>query len=126
MRLWNLEAPPESDRPGPRVLFSTPEARVVVIDLAPDQEMGNHQVRERAFVHVVQGSIDVTTEDGTTACDAGTLILLEPSEHHVIRARQQTQLLLTLAPWPAPDHYPADADTDPHKLPIHATGREGL
>ena len=126
MRLWNLNAPTESDRTGPRVLFSTPEARVVVIDLAPDQELGSHRVRERAVVLVVQGSVDLTTEDGTSTCDAGTLVLLEPAEQHVVRAREQSQLLLTLAPWPAPDHYPPEAEKDPHELPIHATGGEGL
>ena len=126
MRLWNIEAPLESERTGPRVLFSTPEARVVVIGLAPQQELGSHRVRERALIQVVRGSVDVTADDGTTRCDQGTLILFEPSEHHVVRARDDAQLLLTLAPWPAPDHYPAEADADPHKLPVHATGREGL
>ena len=53
-------------------------------------------------------------------------LLFEPSEHHVVRARGETQLLLTLAPSPALDHYPPDADDDPHELPAHATAPEGL
>lgn len=126
MRLWNLEAPPEGARTGPRVLFSTPEARVVVVDLTPDQEMGNHRVRERAVIQVVHGSIDLTTGESTTTCNDGTVVLLEPGEHHVVRARQQSRLLLTLAPWPARDHYHPAEDEDPHELPVHATGREGL
>jgi quercetin dioxygenase-like cupin family protein len=126
MRVWNLFAPSKSERTGPRVLFSTPEARVVLIELAPQQEMGEHRVRERAIVQVVRGSVDFSTEDGTNTCDAGTLVLLEPSEHHVVRAREPTQLLLTLAPWPAPGHYPAEGKRDPHELPAHATGQEGL
>jgi quercetin dioxygenase-like cupin family protein len=65
MRHWNLDAPHEGDRTGRRVLFSTPEARAVVIDLAPGQEMGEHSVRERAIVQVVDGSVDVTTRDRT-------------------------------------------------------------
>lgn len=126
MRHWNLKAAPEGDRTGPRVLFSTAEARAVVIELEPGQEMGKHHVRERALVQVVEGGVEVTTEDQTIAADKGMLILFEPAEHHVVRAREQTQLLLILAPWPAPDHYLSDeADKDPHKLPIHATGREG-
>lgn len=126
MRLWNLNEPPESGRTGPRVLFSTPEARAVVIDLESDQELGEHRVRERAMIQVVRGSVDVTSDGETTTCEPGTLVLFEPSEHHVVRARGETQLLLTLAPWPASDHYPPDADDDPHELPAHATAPEGL
>lgn len=98
MRHWNLNAQAGSDRPGPRVLFSTPEARAVVIDLAPGQEMGKHRVRERVTVQVVAGSVDVTTRDEAIACGEGTLILFEPNEHHAVRARAHAQLLLILAP----------------------------
>lgn len=126
MQLWNLEAPPEGGRTGPRVLFSTPEARAVVIDLEPDQEMGDHRVRERALIQVVHGSVEFTTEDGTTTCGDTTLVLLEPGEHHVVRALERSRLLLTLAPWPAPDHYQPGEHEDPHELPINATGHEQL
>jgi quercetin dioxygenase-like cupin family protein len=125
MRQWSLEGAREGGRTGPRVLFSTPEARVVLIDLEEGAEMGEHRVRERAIVQVVRGSVDLTTDGGVTTCTAGTVVLLEPSEHHVVRAREQALLLLTLAPWPAPDHYPEGGAKDPHELPVHATEPEG-
>jgi hypothetical protein len=34
----------------PRVLFSAPECRAVVIDLRAGEELGDHRVRERALV----------------------------------------------------------------------------
>ena len=96
-----------------------------MIDLEPDQELGDHRVRERAVVHVVSGSIDVTTAEGTTTCEPGTIVLLEPAERHVVRARTHVQLLLTLAPWPGTGHYPPGRDRDPHELPVNATESEG-
>lgn len=126
MQLWNLQAPPEGGRTGPRVLFSIPEARVVVIDLEPQQELGDHSVRERALIQVVHGSIEFTTGERTATFGDDTLVLLEPGEHHVVRALEQARLLVTLAPWPAPDHYHPAEHEDPHELPANATGREGL
>jgi len=76
MKLWNLTTLPpstqkETDRaPGPdaprvesdgrqipRVLFSSPECRAVIIELRAGEEMGEHRVRERALVQVVSGSV---------------------------------------------------------------------
>lgn len=85
--------------------------------------MGEHAVRERAVVQVLRGSIDVTTGGRTDACSAGTLVLFEPKERHAIRASEKAQLLLILAPWPAPDHYQPEEHEDPHELPVNATLR---
>ena len=48
-------------------------------------------------------------------------MLFEPGELHVVHAIEQTRLLLTLAPWPAPDHYQPEEHENPHELPAHAT-----
>ena len=120
MQRWDIKALNTSDRTGPRVLFSTPEVRAVVIDLAPGEEMSDHRVGERAVVQVVRGMIELKTEGAETDCGNGVLAVLEPGERHAIRALEQTRLLLTLAPWPGADHYD-DAGGDPHKLPVNAT-----
>jgi len=120
MERWDIKALNTGDRTGPRVLFSTPEARAVVIDLAPGEEMTDHRVGERAVVQVVLGTIELKTEGAETICGNGVLAVLEPGERHAIRALEQSRLLLTLAPWPGGDHYD-DADGDPHKLPVNAT-----
>ena len=121
MQTWDLTAANEGSRTGPRVLFSTPEARGVVIDLAQGEEMGDHQVRERALVHVVRGSVTCTRGTDTVACAEGTLIVFEPGEAHSVCALQPTRLFLVLAPWPASGHYDDSEGEDAHELPSHAT-----
>lgn len=102
------------------MLFSTPEVRAVVIDLAPGEEMSDHRVGERALVQVVCGCIELESEGSETTCGDGVLVVLEPGERSGIRALEQSRLLLTLAPWPGADHYDHDG-ADPHRLPINAT-----
>jgi quercetin dioxygenase-like cupin family protein len=123
MERWDLAAPNDSGRDGPRVLFSTPEARGVVIDLAAGEALGDHQVRERAILHVLEGTVACATEAGTTECGRGTLVVFEPSEPHAVRAVAPARLLLVLTPWPAAGHYPVPEHDDPHALPVNATER---
>jgi len=123
MQRWDLTAPNGGRRTGPRVLFSTSEARGVVIDLAQDEELGDHQVRERALVHVLQGSVTCTSGADTATCMEGTLTVFEPGEPHTVRAVQPTRLLLILAPWPAEGHYDDAEGEDPHELPVNATAQ---
>jgi quercetin dioxygenase-like cupin family protein len=121
MQQWDLTEANVGVRTGPRVLFSTEEARGVVIALAEGEEMGDHQVRERALIHVLQGSVTCTSGADTATCAEGTLIVFEPGEPHSVRALQPTRLLVVLAPWPATGHYHAAEGKDPHELPVHAT-----
>jgi quercetin dioxygenase-like cupin family protein len=107
-------------RSKPRVLFSEPECRVVVIDLRVGEEMGNHAVHERAVIEVVTGRIAMTSALETIDCDSGTLINLEPGEHHAVRALADSQLLLLLAPWPAKKN-DTEVEGDSHHLPRNAT-----
>lgn len=121
MQQWDLTAANAGTRTGPHVLFSTSEARGIVIALAPGEEMGDHQVRERALIHVLRGSVRCTSGVDTATCAEGTLIVFEPGEPHSVCALQPTRLLVVLAPWPAPGHYEAAEGEDPHELPVHAT-----
>jgi quercetin dioxygenase-like cupin family protein len=121
MQRWNLTGAPGTDRTGPRVLFSKPEARCVVIDLKAGEELGDHRVRERALVLVLDGSVELTCDGAAETCPQGTLVVFEPHEPHVVRAAEPARLLLTLAPWPAPDHYQPEEHENPHELPAHAT-----
>jgi quercetin dioxygenase-like cupin family protein len=121
MQRWDLTGTQVSDRSGPRVLFSTAEARGVVIDLGPGEELGEHRVRERAVLLIVNGAIEVAGDGPAESCPQGTLVLFEPGELHVVHAIEQTRLLLTLAPWPATDHYQPEEHENPHELPAHAT-----
>jgi quercetin dioxygenase-like cupin family protein len=97
----------------PRVLFSTPECRAVVIDLESGEELGEHHVRERAVLEVISGRVSIECADETAECETGTLVAFDPGEHHTIRALTDAQLLLLLAPWPGGEHLPANAAVHP-------------
>jgi quercetin dioxygenase-like cupin family protein len=123
MQRWDLAAPNENERDGPRVLFSTFEARGVVIDLAADEELGEHRVRERAILHVLEGTVECSAGGDAARCGRGTLVLFEPGEPHAVRAVGPARLMLVLAPWPGPGHYDPSEHEDPHALPVNATER---
>jgi quercetin dioxygenase-like cupin family protein len=106
MRTWRL---PEIETPdgsrSPVVLLSEDEARAVLIGLRPGQELGEHQVKEHAWLVVVDGSAEVGAGAETIQADVGTLIHFEPDERHFVRSARGAKLLLLLAPWPGPGHY---------------------
>ena len=110
MRSWNLR---EIETPGgsrsPVVLDSDEAARAVLIGLEPGQELGEHQVKEHAFVLVVDGSVRV--EAGGEGFDApmGTLFTFEPDERHSVSSDGGARILLFLAPWPGIGHYRGEA-----------------
>jgi quercetin dioxygenase-like cupin family protein len=108
VRRWDLN---RIDTPGgtvsPVVLHSDDEGRAVLIGMEPGQELGEHQVREHAFVFVVSGSVEVEAGGETARAEQGTLLFFEPAEQHAVRAADgEARVLLLLAPWPGPGHYP--------------------
>ena len=106
MEHWDLRRveTPEGSR-SPVVLHSASDARAVLIGLGPGQELGDHQVKENAYVVVVEGEARV--EAGGDARDAGVgeLFAFAPDETHSISTRSGARLLLFLAPWPGKGHY---------------------
>jgi quercetin dioxygenase-like cupin family protein len=106
MQSWNLL---EIDTPGgsrsPVVLESGHAARAVLIGLEPGQELGDHEVKEHAFVLVVEGQVQVEARGEAVTAEPGMLFLFEPEERHAVSSAEGARLLLFLAPWPAPGHY---------------------
>jgi quercetin dioxygenase-like cupin family protein len=86
MERWHIPSVEASGRREPKVLFSTPECRAVVIDLGDGDELGDHSVHERAVVEVVAGEVLVSAGDAETTCAAGTLLTFAPGERHAVRA----------------------------------------
>ena len=111
---------PRDDPQMPRVLFSSPECRAVVLDLEEGSEIGRHQVRERAVVEVVDGRVAIECEGETVECGAGTLVTFEPAEDHAVRALADARLLLILAPWPARDHNLSSEERSAEHVPVNA------
>ena len=106
MRSWRLPeiATPDGSR-SPVVLHSSEEARAVLIGLSPGQELGDHQVKEHAFLVVVDGSVRIEAGGETLEAGTGTLVKFEPDERHVVASDTGAKILLLLAPWPGEGHY---------------------
>jgi quercetin dioxygenase-like cupin family protein len=109
MQSWKL---PEIETPdgsrSPVVLLSENEARAVLIGLHPGQELGDHQVKEHAWIVVVDGAAEVRGSEGTVEAQVGTLVHFEPDERHAVRSEGGAKILLLLAPWPGVGHYRGD------------------
>jgi quercetin dioxygenase-like cupin family protein len=107
---WNLQEIELADGTrSPVVLFSRDEARAVLIGIDAGQELGDHQVKEAAFLLVVDGSARIDSGDGG-ALDAGvgTLVAFEPNERRRVSSSSGARILLFLAPWPGEGHFAAE------------------
>ena len=106
MRSWRL---PKIDTPdgsrSPIVLHSGEEGRAVLIGLQPGQELGDHQVKEHAFLVVVDGKARIEAGDDTLEAGAGTLVAFAPDERRVVASDDGAKILLLLSPWPGEGHY---------------------
>ena len=110
MRSWNLhEIQVEGGSRSPVVLESEDAARAVFIALEPGQSLGEHQVKEHAYVLVVDGRASVEAGGETVEAGAGTLCMFGPDERRSVRSQDGARILLLLAPWPGEGHYRGDA-----------------
>ena len=117
---WHLPSIDASGKREPRVLFSRPECRAVLIDLNEDDELRDHRVHERAVVQVVSGRLGLAAAEGTVECEAGTLLTFAPGETRSLRALEPSRILLLLAPWPGEGHFRDGEDADPERMPATA------
>jgi quercetin dioxygenase-like cupin family protein len=106
MRIWNLHAIEMPEGTRSPVVLDSEDSRAVLIAIAPGQELGDHQVRERAWLVVVAGAVEVETGDGATTAEAGTLLKFDPAERRTVRSANGARVLILFAPWPGPGHYP--------------------
>src|SRR4029450_10423339 len=103
---WDLRAlPTPAGSRSPVVLHSDEEGRAILIALDPGQELGDHQVKEHAFVTVARGRASIVAGDETVDAEPGMLFFFEPDERHAVTTSTGARLLLLLAPWPGEGHY---------------------
>jgi quercetin dioxygenase-like cupin family protein len=112
MRVWNLleTDAPEGTR-DPVVLHSTDEARAVLLVLNPGQRLGEHEVKEHAYVVVVDGEVGVSAGGESLEGGPGTMFRFEPGERHTVSSEGGARVLLLLAPWPGAGHYRGGSPT---------------
>jgi quercetin dioxygenase-like cupin family protein len=103
---WDLSSvdAPDGTR-DPVVLETADGARAVLIVLAPGQELREHEVKERAWVTVVEGSVRIAADGETVDAGVGTLATFAPGERHSLASESGARVLLLLAPWPGEGHY---------------------
>lgn len=106
MRSWSLNEieTPEGSR-SPVVLCSGDEGRAVLIGLEPAQQLGDHQVKESAFLVVLEGTARIEAGDDSIEAGPGTLVTFEPDERRSVASTDGARILLLLAPWPGAGHY---------------------
>lgn len=106
MQSWNLR---QLQTPGgsrsPLVLRSDDSARAVFIGLEPGQELGDHQVKERALVAVIDGTARVEAGGEVIEAEPGWFFAFEPDERRSISTENGARLILVLSPWPGEGHY---------------------
>jgi quercetin dioxygenase-like cupin family protein len=106
MQTWKL---PEIQTPrgsrSPVVLLSEDEARAVLVGLDAGQELGDHQVKEHAWLLVVEGTARIRSGGEEVEAGSGTLAHFEPDERRAVSSEGGAKLLLLLAPWPGAGHY---------------------
>src|SRR4029450_13021007 len=91
------------------VLHSSDEGRAVLIGLLPGQKLGDHQVKEHAFLVVVDGSAQIEAAGETLDAVAGTMVAFDPDERRIVASDSGGKMLLMLAPWPGAGHYTGHA-----------------
>jgi quercetin dioxygenase-like cupin family protein len=106
---WNLrEIPTPGGSRSPVVLRSDSAARAVLIVLEPGQALGDHQVKERALVTVLDGAVRVEAGGESVEGDLGCCFYFDADERRSISSESGARILLVLAPWPGEGHYRGD------------------
>ena len=105
VQAWDLTAIETPGGTRSPVVLHSDEGRAVLIGIEPGQELGDHQVKERAWLTVVDGTVDVEVAGERHEGRPGMLFTFAPDERHSVRSRDGAQILLLLAPWPGVGHY---------------------
>ena len=106
MQAWDLT---QIEAPGgtidPTVLMTDDGARAIMLRLEAGQELSDHQVRERAWLVVVEGEAEIRSGEEVVRGGVGTLATFDPAERHAVSSDSGARVLLLLAPWPGDGHY---------------------
>ena len=106
MQSWKLNEieAPDGTR-DPVVLATEDGTRAVMIKLDPGQELRDHEVKERAWLAVVDGEVQVASDGDSVGGGPGTFVTFAPGERHAVSSSGGARVLLLLAPWPGEGHF---------------------
>ena len=90
----------------PQVLRSDDHGRAIALTLPAGEELQEHQTHEAAYLMVMEGQVEIA-QDGRveTTGGPGLLAHFQPAERREVRAKDDSKLVLILAPWPAEEHH---------------------
>lgn len=108
MQHWDLRAiaAPRGTR-DPYVVHQDEGARAVLVSIDAGQALGEHQVKENAWVVVIHGTVEVGAGSKKVELGPGGLARFEPGERHSLSSPDGARVLLVLTPWPGAGHYAA-------------------
>lgn len=108
MQHWDLRSidAPRGTR-DPYVVHQDEGARAVLVSLDPGQALGDHQVKENAWVVVIDGDVQVGADGETVQIGPGALLRFDPGERHSLSSSGGARILIVLTPWPGAGHYAA-------------------
>jgi quercetin dioxygenase-like cupin family protein len=106
MQFWDLLAIDASrGTRDPYVVHQDDGARAVLVVLTPGQALGEHQVKENAWVAVMEGAVQVTAGEEAIELSQGGLMRFEPGERHSVSSAAGARILMVLTPWPGAGHF---------------------
>ena len=104
MQHWNLTTLAVEPHK-PQILQSDRgEGRAIVVALPAGEQLQDHEVHERAYLVVVDGTVTVQAGAETVDAGPGHTFVFDPHERHEVSATSDARLLLVLAPWPGAGH----------------------
>jgi quercetin dioxygenase-like cupin family protein len=103
METWDIRAL-DIEPHHPQVLRSDDETRAIAIHLPSGEELGEHQVHERAYLVVADGEVEVSKDGRGVRGGIGFVAHFEPNERWTLQAVTDARIVLVLAPWPGVGH----------------------
>jgi len=94
-RLKNEPAWQRNDRNG-ITLFKTKGMRIVLVIMHAGAEMRPQTIDALVSLHVLNGYLQVTTDEQTTKAQAGQILTLHANINHSIKAIAETTFILTM------------------------------
>ncbi len=95
-----LRNAPEYEKDGHTgvILMKTPEMRVVLEAVNAGGRLSRHTIHGPATLYVLEGSLDLDTEEGHFSAGAADMVVLPRNEQRSITSKGRSMFVLILAP----------------------------
>ena len=89
-----VAAAARTDRPATAVVHDSPDVRLVIFRIEPNQQVPSHTNASTVVLTVIEGTGLVTGAEGERAATVGDVIVFEPREPHGMRASDARFIVL--------------------------------